>query len=150
RTLIGDVYHGAERARMQGYVSGVFISAAVLGPVVGAFLVAHTIWQMVFWVNIPLGLITAAILIWALQENIERRRARVDVGGTLLLSAGTLALLFVLAQSAVLPALWFWGVMVLAVALLAVFFLYERSVSEPIWPPSLWSDRMSTSGNLVS
>jgi multidrug resistance protein len=150
RTLIGDVYHGAERARMQGYVSGVFISAAVLGPVVGAFLVAHTIWQMVFWINIPLGAVAAAILIWGLKENIERRRARVDVGGTLLLSAGTFVLLFALAQSAALPALWFAGLTVLAVALLAVFFFYERGVAEPIWPPSLWSDRMSTSGNLVS
>src|SRR5581483_6014314 len=114
RTLIGDVYHGAERARMQGYVSGVFISAAVLGPVVGAFLVAHAIWQMVFWVNIPMGLVAAAILIWALKENIERRRARVDIGGTLLLSAGTFVLLFALAQSAALPAFWFWGLIVAA------------------------------------
>jgi multidrug resistance protein len=150
RTLVGDVYHGAERARMQGWVSGVFISAAVLGPVVGAFLVAHTIWQMVFWVNIPLGAIAAAILIWALKENIEYRRARVDIGGTLLLSAGTFVLLFALAQSAVLPVAWFTGLMVLAVALLAVFVLYEQRVAEPIWPMSLWRDRMSTSGNLVS
>src|SRR5579862_1416723 len=45
RTLIGDVYHGADRARMQGYEIGTFIGAAVFGPVVGAFLVAHAVWQ---------------------------------------------------------------------------------------------------------
>jgi MFS family permease len=36
------------------------------------------------------------------------------------------------------------------VILIVAFGLYERSVSEPIWPMSLWRDRMSTSGNLVS
>ncbi len=150
RTLVGDVYHGADRARMQGWVSGVFIGAAVLGPVVGAFLVAHTIWQMVFWVNIPFGAIAAAILLWALKENIERRRARIDVGGALLLSAGSFVLLYALAQSAVLPWVWFASLAALALVLLAAFVLYERGAAEPIWPPSLWRDRMSTSGNLVS
>ena len=62
RTLIGDVYHGPERARMQGYVSSVFVGAAVIGPMAGAFLAAHTIWPMVFWINVPFGLIAAALL----------------------------------------------------------------------------------------
>ena len=150
RTLVGDVYHGADRARMQGWVSGVFIGAAVLGPVVGAFLVAHTVWQMVFWVNIPFGVIAAAILLWALKENIEHRRARIDIGGALLLSAGSFVLLYALAQSAVLPWAWFASLTALAIVLLAAFALYERVAADPIWPPSLWRDRMSTSGNLVS
>jgi multidrug resistance protein len=150
RTLIGDVYHGADRARMQGWVSGVFIGAAVIGPVVGAFLVAHTIWQMVFWINVPLAAAAAAILIWALQEKIERRRARIDVGGSLLLAAGTFVLLFALAQSAVLPGGEFAALLAVAFVVLAGFVLYEQRVAEPIWPMSLWRDRMSTSGNLVS
>src|SRR5579875_282534 len=150
RTLIGDVYHGADRARMQGYVSGVFIGAAVIGPVVGAFLVAHTIWQMVFWINLPFGAIAATILIFALKERIEKRRARIDIGGTALLGLGTFVLLFALAQAAVLPRMWLIGLLALAVAILTVFAVYERGVAEPIWPTSLWRDRMSTCGNLVS
>jgi len=150
RTLIGDIYHGAARARMQGYVSAVFIGAALLGPVVGAFLVAHTIWQMVFWINVPLGLIAGAILILVFKERFARRSARMDIGGALLLAAGSFVLLYALAQSAVLPVLWFALLLALAVIILVSFGFYERSVSEPIWPMSLWRDRMSTSGNLVS
>jgi EmrB/QacA subfamily drug resistance transporter len=150
RTLIGDVYHGADRARMQGYVSGVFVGAAVLGPVVGAFLVAHTIWQMVFWVNLPLGLMTAVILLWALKERVERRRSSIDIGGAGLLAVGTFTLLFALAQSAVLSLSTFAALIAGALATLAAFVLYERQVAEPIWPMSLWRDRMATSGNLTS
>jgi EmrB/QacA subfamily drug resistance transporter len=150
RTLIGDVYSGADRARMQGYVSGVFIGAAVLGPVVGAFLVAHTIWQMVFWINLPLGALTAAILIWALKERITRRRARLDIGGAALLAIGTFVLLFALAQSAALSHFVFAALIIVALLTLAAFVLYEQRVAEPIWPMSLWQDRMATSGNLAS
>ncbi|HWE76827.1 MAG TPA: MFS transporter [Stellaceae bacterium] len=150
RTLIGDIYHGADRARMQGWVSGVFIGAAVLGPVVGAFLVAHTIWQMVFWVNVPLGLIAGAILVLVLKEHFERRRARIDIAGSLLLALGSFVLLYALAQAAVLPGLWFAAFIALAVLVLAAFGFCERFAAEPIWPMSLWRDRMSTSGNFVS
>ena len=150
RTLIGDIYHGADRARMQGYVSGVFIGAALLGPVVGAFLVAHTTWQMVFWFNVPLGLIAGAILIFAFKEQSQRRAGRIDVSGALLLAAGSFVLLYALAQAAMLPVVWFALLLALALILLVGFGLYERSVSEPIWPMSLWRNRMSTSGNLVS
>jgi multidrug resistance protein len=150
RTLIGDIYHGADRARMQGYVSAVFISAALLGPVVGAFLVAHTIWQMVFWINVPLGLIAGAILILAFKERFERRSARIDIGGALLLAAGSFVLLYALAQAALLPVAWFVALTALGLLLLVAFGFYERSVTDPIWPMNLWRDRMSTSGNLVS
>ena len=38
-TIIGDVYQPVERARIQGYISGVFGVAAIIGPMLGAFLV---------------------------------------------------------------------------------------------------------------
>jgi EmrB/QacA subfamily drug resistance transporter len=150
RTLIGDVYSGAERARMQGYVSGVFIGAAILGPVVGAFLVAHTIWPMVFWVNLPLGFLAAAILIWALHERVEKRRYRIDWGGSILLCVGTTALMLALAEISSLSSAVIVTLFGLSVVSLFLFVLYEQRVAEPIWPMSLWQDRIVTSGNITS
>ncbi len=150
RTLIGDVYHGAERARMQGYVSGVFVAAAVLGPVVGAFLVAHTTWPMVFWINLPLGLAAGAILLWALHERVERRRQRLDWGGSALMCVGTSTLLFALAQASTLSLGAMSVLIAVAVATLVLFVVYEQYVPAPIWPMSLWRDRVVSSGNLVS
>ena len=59
-------------------------------------------------------------------------------------------LLFALAQAAVLSLAMVIGLLVLACVILGIFVVYERSVAEPIWPMSLWRDRMATSGNLVS
>jgi len=150
RTLIGDIYHGADRARMQGYVSSVFVSAALLGPVIGAFLATHTIWPMVFWVNIPIGAAAGAILIWVLHEKIERRPHRIDWGGSALIAIGAGLLMFALSQAASLGLPIAGGLAGAAVAILVGFVLYERRVAEPIWPASLWRNGIANRGNLVS
>ncbi|HKT20733.1 MAG TPA: MFS transporter [Stellaceae bacterium] len=150
RTLIGDVYHGADRARMQGYVSSVFVGAAVLGPVVGAFLVAHASWPMVFWFNLPLGIAAGAVLLWALHEKVERRRHRIDYGGSALICVGTSTLMFALAQAASLSLAASAILIAVSVVALASFIVYEQYVPEPIWPMSLWRDRVVGSGNLAS
>ena len=54
-TILGDIYSPTERAHVQGLVSSVFGIAAVLGPLLGAFLVEQVNWQLVFWVNLPIG-----------------------------------------------------------------------------------------------
>jgi len=60
-TILGDIYLPTERAHVQGLTSSVFGIAAVLGPLLGAFLVEQVNWQLVFWVNLPIGV--AAIII---------------------------------------------------------------------------------------
>jgi EmrB/QacA subfamily drug resistance transporter len=150
RTLIGDVYHGAERARMQAYVSSVFVGAAVMGPMVGAFLAAHTIWSMVFWVNVPFGLIAAAMLVWKLRERLELRRHHIDVAGSALLALGTGVLMFALAEAARVGLAATAALAAVALMSLALFLWWEQRVPEPVWPLDLWRDRIIASGNIVS
>jgi MFS family permease len=40
-TIVGDVYAGSDRARVQGWLSGVWALAAIIGPMLGAFIVEH-------------------------------------------------------------------------------------------------------------
>jgi EmrB/QacA subfamily drug resistance transporter len=150
RTLIGDVYHGPERARMQGYVSSVFVGAAVVGPMVGAFLAAHTIWPMVFWINVPFGLVAAGLLAWKLDERTERHPHRIDVVGSVLLGLGTGLLMFALAEAARVGAGATAALAVVAALCLALFVAWEVRVPEPLWPLALWQDRIVASGNVVS
>jgi EmrB/QacA subfamily drug resistance transporter len=150
RTLIGDIYHGADRARMQGYVSGTFVSAAVSGPLIGSFLTAHTSWPMVFWVNIPIGCVAGLILITVLHETIERREHRIDWGGSVLIALGAGLLMFALSKASSLGAPLSLTLGAAAILALVVFVLHERRVAEPIWPMSLWRNGIGNRGNLVS
>jgi predicted MFS family arabinose efflux permease len=128
----------------------VFVGAAVMGPMAGAFLAAHASWKLVFWVNVPFGLIAAALIAWKLDETFERRPRRIDYAGTALLAIGTLMLMVALAEAGRL-GVGVTGAMLLGAACaLAAFVLWERIVPEPIWPLALWRDRVVVSGNLVS
>jgi MFS family permease len=88
-TIVGDVYTPAEWARVQGYFPSVFGLAAVVGPALGAFLVLHVHWSVVFWVNVPISLLAIAMFAVFLDERIERRRRRIDYLGGVLLVLGS-------------------------------------------------------------
>jgi MFS family permease len=97
-TIIGDIYAPVERARMQGYVSGVFGVAAIIGPTLGAFVVEHVSWSLVFWVNLPIGAGTFAMFGLFLHEEREPRRHRIDYLGSVLLMLGIGAPMLALVQ----------------------------------------------------
>ena len=70
-TILGDIYSPTERAHVQGLVSSVFGIAAVLGPSLGAFLVEQVSWQLVFWVNLPIGVAAIVMIATFLDESVD-------------------------------------------------------------------------------
>ncbi|HXQ49756.1 MAG TPA: MDR family MFS transporter [Stellaceae bacterium] len=150
QTLIGDIYRGADRARMQGYISTVFGSAAILGPIVGAVIVAHWSWSWVFWVNVPLGLASAVMLALTLHERVERHSHRIDYAGSALLALGTGVLMYALVEASSLGSGALVALLAASVALLAVFVLYESQAHEPLLPISLMRNPIIAYGNIAS
>jgi EmrB/QacA subfamily drug resistance transporter len=148
QTVVGDLYTPVERARFQGYLSSVWAIGSIIGPLLGAFLVAHTIWPMVFWVNIPIAAIAAAMLILWLHENLQHRQHRIDYIGAALMVSGSGLLMFALAQAPRLGWGLVAGLMIAALALLVAFFLYERRAPEPMIPVELLQNRIIAAGTL--
>jgi MFS family permease len=62
-TIIGDIFDLAERAKMQGFFSGVCGVSSVVGPALGGLIVDHFLWRWVFFVNIPFGLLSAFFIV---------------------------------------------------------------------------------------
>ena len=98
-TIVGDIYSPAERARVQGAISSVFGVAAIIGPALGAFLVQHVHWSVVFWVNLPVGAVSITMFALFLHEGVERREHRIDYLGGALLVLGIGALMLALVQA---------------------------------------------------
>ena len=141
QTIIGDVYSAAERARIQGFLSSMWGISAVLGPLIGAFIVEQLSWPLVFWFNIPLAVAVIVLLAIVLPENPRRAAHRIDVVGGILLivSVGSLMLLLLQGSdlgAAVVP------VGVIAVAGFGLFLWQESRAPEPLLPIILWRDRI--------
>ena len=68
-TIIGDVTTPAERPHYLGYVSAVWGCAAIVGPLIGAWLIDHFSWSYVFWMPIPFGIVVIAIVLFWFEET---------------------------------------------------------------------------------
>lgn len=145
-TLIGDLYQGAERNRVQSQISTVWAVSSVVGPLVGGLIVEHFSWRWVFWLNLPIGVLTVAGLLRYLHESKEHHRQSIDYAGASLFSVCIVALLYLLtqgkaalAQGLVLPI----GAVMLLCA--ASFLRHERRAPAPMIDFKLWTTRfMST------
>lgn len=147
-TILGDIYSPAERARVQGLVSSVFGISAVVGPSLGAFLLTHLSWPVVFWVNVPIGLLAMAMIAVFLKERVEARTHRLDVTGSLLLLLAAGGVLLALVQGRSLPGYLWWALLGGGGAAFGVLLAHERSINEPILPLELWRNRVIAAGSL--
>src|SRR5205085_7098436 len=84
-TIIGDIFTLKERARMQGFFSGVWGLASVVGPVVGGFITDQLSWRWVFYINVPFGLAAALIMQLSLQEPSRHGLPAIHYAGALVL-----------------------------------------------------------------
>src|SRR5687768_12620602 len=95
-TIVGELYSLAERARAQALFSGVWGVASVAGPLVGGYITDALSWRWVFYINLPFGLVAAAVLMAAYPPKARIEAVRVDWLGAALLFGGISALLIAL------------------------------------------------------
>ena len=149
-TILGDIYTPTERAKIQGLISSVFGVAAVVGPSMGAFLIQHISWRVVFWVNLPIGAAAIAMIAVFLKERVQYRAHRVDWLGSLLLFIACGGLMLALVQGGTLPSATLWTVAAIAGTALAALLVHEARVAEPMLPLELWRNRIIVTGSLGS
>jgi EmrB/QacA subfamily drug resistance transporter len=147
-TIVGDIYAAHERGRVQGYISSLWGVSAVLGPLLGAFLVQHAGWPIVFWVNLPIGVAAMIVLAVALNEARPPRLHRIDYLGSLLLMGGSSALILALVQASELGLRIVAGLFAVAALALAALLLHERRHPEPMMPLALWGKRIIAAVNI--
>ncbi|HTW52490.1 MAG TPA: MDR family MFS transporter [Stellaceae bacterium] len=148
-TILGDIYTPAERARIQGYSSSVFGISAIVGPALGAFLVQHVHWSIVFWINLPIGVVSILLFAVLLPERVERRPHQIDFAGGALLVLGVGALMAALVQAVALSAGMIAVLVAAGLAALMLLALWERSIPEPMLPLMLWRRRVVLLCNLA-
>jgi EmrB/QacA subfamily drug resistance transporter len=111
------------------------------GPIVGGLLVEHIGWQSVFFINIPVGLITLVIGLLVIRESRDPDAGgSFDFAGVVLLAGSLFCLVWGLIQAAehgfgdVVPLSFFVAAVVLAV----VFVFRERVATQPLLPLRLF------------
>jgi len=150
--VIGDLFSPAERGKYQGLFGAVFGIAFIVGPLVGGFLTEQVSWHWIFYVNIPIGLVSL-FFIFRLLPTVKNPRAtrNFDILGGLIFTIATGFLLVGLTQKGqtnpTTHALNAWtdptvgGFILIALVGIALFIWAEARAKEPIVPLQLFRNR---------
>jgi EmrB/QacA subfamily drug resistance transporter len=154
QTIIGDVVLPKERGRYQAYIGIMWTSAAICGPLLGGVMSEYLHWSLIFWINIPLGLLALLASRNALKRLPRHERPhRLDVLGSLLMMAAAVALLLALTSGGVrFP--WssppIFGLFALSAALWAVVAVRIMWAPEPFLPLNILANQVVRTGTIAA
>ena len=138
-SLIAEAYPPQARTGPIGLWAAVSGLAVAGGSVVGGLLLSVFPWSSIFWVNIPIGVVTLIISQVAVAESRESVPRPFDTGGVALSTSGLLLLTFGFVDSS--DAGWRSPVVaacvVAGVAVVVIFFVWEHRTAFPMVPPAL-------------
>jgi EmrB/QacA subfamily drug resistance transporter len=150
--VIGDLFTPVERGRYQGLFGAVFGISFIIGPALGGILTDNISWHWIFYVNLPVGIISL-LVIARLLPTIKRANAsrNLDLPGAAVFTVAITALLIGLTnkQSGEWTDPAVGGLIAVAAVLGAVFVAIEARAKEPIIPLGMFRNRTYTS-SLVS
>lgn len=144
--IAGELFQGRDRGKSMGMVGSMFGLASILGPMLGGFITDHLGWIWIFYINIPIGIASFALVFLNLPGKIEETfKRRIDFAGIIAFMAFLMPLLIALSWGGREIA---WG-SPLIIALfggslvsLGAFVYIESRAAEPILPLSLFKNRV--------
>ncbi|MEI7770337.1 MAG: MFS transporter, partial [Chloroflexales bacterium] len=152
--LVGDIFPQGRRATALGVVGAVDTAGWMVGHLYGGVLMrAFDSWRLLFWLNLPVGILALALTWWALRDVPQRRDGGgFDWLGAALISASLIALNVGLSAGGDLGGGDFYGeragppayampLVLAALALLAAFVWAERRSAYPLLDLAIFADR---------
>jgi len=142
--VIADLYPPEERAKYGALFGGVFGISSVLGPLIGGGLTDTLGWPWIFFVNVPIGLISLFVCIRLLPSIKHPEAGRnIDYVGAALFAGAIGPILVGLTNKQTLPWTdpWVGGAIILGLAVLIVFLIWERRAADPIIRLDLFRNR---------
>jgi EmrB/QacA subfamily drug resistance transporter len=149
--LLNAAFPASRRGAAIGIFSAITGLSVASGPLVGGAVVEGLAWQWVFWLNVPIGLIAAPLVLRKLRESHGADTA-LDLGGLALVTGGALGVVWGLVRSSQAG----WGsvevvaALAVGVALLVAFVVWEARARHPMLPLRLFRSRGFSAGNAVT
>ncbi|MDO4911971.1 MAG: MFS transporter [Lactobacillus sp.] len=131
-----------DRTKSLGLLTGAFNSAAILGPLLGGVLIDTLSWHWVFFVNVPVGVVTLWMLFSFYHPKMPLSNKKFDIWGAFTLIGGLSLILLGIQLIGIANNLYVIGLLIAGVILTGFFFKVEQHVqANPIIPLELFKNR---------
>lgn len=132
--IVGDLFTIEKRGKIQAVFSSIWAISSIIGPVLGSFFVEVLTWRWIFFINIPIGIITVLCLI-PYKEQLEFKKSPIDFKGFFLFGISITLLLLATSMS---NPIWY---VISGLMGLILFVLVERKETHPFLPVSLFKNK---------
>ena len=132
-TIVINTFGVEERGKAMGIYAGISMIFLSLGPLIGGVFTESLDWRWVFWINLPVGLVTIAMVLWTKPDGRVEAGQRLDWPGLLTLVPGLTLLVLGFMEA----SNWGWGsaktigAIGVGAVLLVAFALIERRARQP-------------------
>lgn len=150
-SILVDAYPPERRTSAVGTWAAISALGFGLGPVIGGILIRLFDWSAIFWVNVPIGVLCAAVTLVAVRDSRDPQARPLDIVGAVLAATGLFLLTFALIESnrRSWTSLAVGGSLVAGGVALAAFAVWERRAPSPMVPPALVRSRRFVAANAI-
>ncbi|MDO4927716.1 MAG: DHA2 family efflux MFS transporter permease subunit [Corynebacterium sp.] len=151
-SVINRIFAKERRGAALGVWGTVAGLAGLTGPLLGGLITEAFGWQWIFFINLPLGVISV-IAVWAFVPNMEKLERGIDIWSMVLSVLAVFAIVYALQEGETAQWTWWvWALIIVGIVLVYVFLRRQRYCElqgkEPLMPLSLWKNRNFAFGNL--
>jgi EmrB/QacA subfamily drug resistance transporter len=150
-TLLADAFPPGRRGFAIGIWSGISGLAVAAGPVIGGAIVDGISWHWIFWINVPIGIIGAALTMWKLRES-HGPDTGLDLAGMALAGIGVFGLVYgiVRGNEAGWGSVEILGSLIGGAVFLLLFVWWESRAAHPMLPLAFFRNRGLNVANAAS
>lgn len=148
-TVLADLYSLDKRSKMLGLNNSFWGVASIIAPLLGGFIVQKLSWHWVFYLNVPIGILAAIMIMFWLVEPRKRKPSKLDLKGTALLVIFLVSLMILLqniGENVFVDIL----LIILITISLYLFIKVEHHVKDPILPLDMLKDREFIAENTIT
>ena len=151
-SIISSVFSKEEKGKAIGTWSAATTIVTICGPVLGGALASVGLWRFIFFINIPLGILSFLILQYKVPESVIKGSPKIDWMGAILLvvslSLQTFGFLEMPESGIGNPVVL--GAIISGIVLFIAFIFVEYKVADPMIPLDLFKNRTFSGVNLLS